>query len=68
MMWVTCIPAVQALGLASVGHFARLMPLLLPWCWAPDAQTRLLALQALTQLLRFCWPRVPAHAGGDPLP
>ena len=53
----------QALGLATVRHFARLMPLLLPWCWSHVGETRLLALQALDQLLRSCWARVPAHSG-----
>lgn len=53
----------QALGLVTVRHFGRLMPLLLPWCWAPDEGTRLQALQALDVLLRCCWPRIPAHRG-----
>ena len=53
----------QALGLTAVGHFRRIMPLLLPWCWAPDEATRSLALPALRELLTQCWPRIPAHAG-----
>ena len=53
----------QALELVTARYLAQLMPLLLPQCWAADAATRLLALQALTQLLRCCWPRIPAHAG-----
>jgi len=37
--------AAQALGLANVRHFSQLLPLLLDWLHASDAETRLLAVQ-----------------------
>ncbi len=37
----------QALGLATVRHFSQLVPLLLEWLAATDAETRLLAAQVL---------------------
>ena len=37
----------QALGLATVRHFSQLLPLLLEWLAATDAETRLLAAQVL---------------------
>jgi hypothetical protein len=53
---------VQAMGLATVRHFSRLMPLLLEWIHAPDLNTRLAALQALHTVAARTWPRLPAHA------
>jgi hypothetical protein len=52
----------QAMGLASVRAFARLLPLLLEWVHAPDQDTRLAALAALHAVLSRTWPRLPAHA------
>lgn len=53
----------QAMGLATVRSFARLLPLLLEWAHAPDQDTRLAALQALHTVLARTWPRLPTHAG-----
>ena len=38
------------------------MPLLLGWCHAPDQATCLAALQALQEVIKHTWPRMPAHA------
>ena len=38
------------------------MPLLLAWCYEPDEATCLAALQALQQVIKHTWPRMPAHA------
>lgn len=52
----------QAMGLASVRFFSRLLPLLLEWVHAPDMDTRLAALPVLHAVLKHTWPRLPAHA------
>ena len=52
----------QAMGVASVRSFSRLLPLLLEWVHAPDQDTRLAALKALHAVLALTWPRLPAHA------
>lgn len=52
----------QAMGLAQVRHWARLLPQLLAWAGAGDAATRARALRALHASLRAAWPRAPAHA------
>lgn len=52
----------QAMGLASVRSFSRLLPLLLDWVHAPDVDTRLAALPVLHAVLKHTWPRLPAHA------
>ena len=52
----------QAMGLATVRAFSRLLPLLLEWVHAPDLDTRLAALRALRSVLARAWPRLPAHA------
>ena len=52
----------QGMGLATSRYYGRLMPLLLPWCCAPDAQTQLQALQLLHLVVRQTWPRVAVHA------
>ncbi|BDA44453.1 Uncharacterized protein At2g39910 at C-terminar half [Coccomyxa sp. Obi] len=56
-------PLLQAMGLASVRHFSRLLPLLLEWLHAPDLDTRLAAAPVLHAVLKHTWPRLPAHAG-----
>lgn len=38
------------------------MPLLLEWCREPDLATQLKALEALSEVIRYTWPRMPAHA------
>ena len=38
------------------------MPLLLGWCHEPDQATCLVALQALREVIKHTWPRMPAHA------
>ena len=53
----------QAMGLASVRHFSRLLPLLLEWLHAPDMDSRLAAAPVLHAVLKHTWPRLPAHAG-----
>ncbi|KAK9915551.1 hypothetical protein WJX75_000610 [Coccomyxa subellipsoidea] len=55
-------PLLQAMGLASVRSFSRLLPLLLDWVHAPDVDTRLAALPVLHAVLKHTWPRLPAHA------
>lgn len=50
------------MGLASVRHFSRLLPLLLEWLHAPDMDTRLAAAPVLHAVLKHTWPRLPAHA------
>lgn len=52
----------QAMGLALVRHFSRLLPLLLEWVSATDVDTRLAALPVLHVVLQRTWPRMPAHA------
>ena len=46
-MYIDGFAVPQALGLASVRHFSQLLPLLLEWLPATDAETRLLAAQVL---------------------
>ncbi|KAG2493936.1 hypothetical protein HYH03_007867 [Edaphochlamys debaryana] len=53
---------VTALGLTTVRHLGRLMPLVLDWLHAPDAPTRIGALRLTNAVVRATWPRVPAHA------
>lgn len=52
----------QVLGLHILRFFSTLMPLLLGWCHEPDQATCLAALQALQEVIRHTWPRMPAHA------
>jgi hypothetical protein len=52
----------QAMGLAQVRHWARLLPLLLAWAAGPNAAPRARALRALHAALRAGWPRLPPHA------
>ncbi len=53
---------VQVLGLLTLRFFSTLMPLLLEWCSEPDHTTQLKALEALQEVIRHTWPRMPAHA------
>ena len=50
------------LGLLTLRFFNELMPLLLRWCHGPDLGTQLKAMQALQEVVRHTWPRMPAHA------
>ena len=52
----------QVLGLLTLRFFSTLMPLLLEWCREPDLATQLKALEALSEVIRYTWPRMPAHA------
>ena len=56
------VAALQAMGLATVRAFSRLLPLLLEWVHAPDLDTRIAALRTLRSVLARAWPRLPAHA------
>ena len=38
------------------------MPLLVEWCRESDLATQLKALEALSEVIRHTWPRMPAHA------
>jgi len=58
----TTVAGRQAMGLAQVRHWARLLPLLLAWAAGPDAGARARALRALHAALRAGWPRLPPHA------
>ena len=53
---------VQALGLSTLRFFSTLMPLLLEWCHDLDESTQLKALEALQEVIRHTWPRMPTHA------
>lgn len=56
-------PLVHALGLATLRHAARIMPLAMEWLRAPDAHTRLGAMVLVQHLAKQTWPRFgPAHA------
>ena len=52
----------QVLGLHTLRFFSTLMPLLLGWCREPDQATCLAALEALQEVIKYTWPRMPAHA------
>lgn len=52
----------QVLGLHTLRIFSSLMPLLLGWCREPDQATCLAALEALHEVIKHTWPRMPAHA------
>ena len=52
----------QVLGLHALRFFSTLMPLLLGWCHEPDQATCLAALEALQEVIKHTWPRMPAHA------
>lgn len=54
--------SLQVLGLHALRFFSTLMPLLLGWCQEPDQATCLAALQALREVVKHTWPRMPAHA------
>ncbi|GAQ81835.1 hypothetical protein KFL_000920190 [Klebsormidium nitens] len=63
LVWLRGIPPlVDALRLFVVAHFKRLMPLLLTWLRAPDAETRVRTLDLLKLVILNTWPRMPAHA------
>ena len=50
------------MGLATVRHYCRLLPLVLPWCCAPDPHTQLPALHLLRVIVQQTWPRISVHA------
>ena len=52
----------QVLGLHTLRFFSTLMPLLLGWCHEPDQATCFAALEALQEVVKHTWPRMPAHA------
>ena len=52
----------QMLGLHALRFFSTLLPLLLDWCCEPQQATCLAALQALREVIKHTWPRMPAHA------
>ena len=52
----------QVLGLVTLRFFSTLMPLLLDWCHNLDEATQLKALEALQEVIKHTWPRMPAHA------
>ena len=52
----------QVLRLHTLRFFSILMPLLLGWCREPDQATCLAALEALQEVIKYTWPRMPAHA------
>lgn len=52
----------QVLGLHTLRFFSSLMPLLLGWCREPGQATCLAALEALREIIKHTWPRMPAHA------
>lgn len=53
---------VPSLGLITVRHFARLMPLLLEWLHTPNGEVSLAACNTLAVVSKYTWPRMPAHA------
>ncbi|KAG1660845.1 hypothetical protein FOA52_008956 [Chlamydomonas sp. UWO 241] len=55
-------PLVDAMGLATTRHMARLMPLLLESLHAFDAPSRASSSRLLLTVVRATWERVPAHA------
>lgn len=52
----------QVLGLHALRFFSTLMPLLLGCCHEPDQAVCLAALQVLREVIKYTWPRMPAHA------
>lgn len=52
----------QVLGLHSLRFFSSLMPVLLGWCRDPQQATCIAALEALHEVIKHTWPRMPAHA------
>jgi hypothetical protein len=64
LIFMACLARlIPRLGLYVVRHFAALMPLLLEWTHAYDADSSVAALQVLEQLVRHAWPRMAVHAG-----
>ena len=52
----------QVLGLHTLRFFSTLMPLLLGWSHEPETATCMAALEALQEVIKHTWPRMPAHA------
>ncbi len=47
----------QVMKIAIVGHFSRLMPLLIAWNDASDLETRSAAKELLADIADLTWPR-----------
>ena len=43
--------------IATVGHFSKMMPLLIRWSNATDTETRAGAMDLLTEVASLTWPR-----------
>lgn len=59
LVFMACVARlVPRLRLYAVRHLAALMPLLLEWVHAFDAQSSVVALQLLGVLAEYAWPRM----------
>jgi hypothetical protein len=64
LVFLACVARlVPQIGLYTVRHLAALMPLLLEWVHAYDEPSSVVALQLLSLLVKFAWPRMGVHAG-----
>ena len=43
--------------IATVGHFSKMMPLLIGWTAAADTETRTAAIDVLLEIDKLTWPR-----------